>query len=399
MRIAKLETLHANAGWRNFSFLKLTTDEGLVGWSEYVDNFGVGGGVTALIPRFAAVVTGMDPREVARISASLHGIMRLATGGLGHQAIAAIENACLDVKAKALGAPVYALFGGPTRERIKLYWSHCGSFRVRHGEFFEKQLGKPRVKTLDDLTRLGREAVERGFTAIKTNPLFFDGPEPRMFDGGFNLGPRLLDRNIDGSFIAAVKDVLAAFRQGIGAQTGLMIDLNFSERTEGFRRVAKAIEPFDLTWLEIDMHDPEGLALVRRSSATPIASLEGIHGLRAYRPFFEQYAVDVAIIDPAWNGVLESLRIATLADAYEVNVAPHNFCGDLASLMSAHLCAAIPNYRIMEFEVDDVPWKSDFVTHPPIVDKGEMIVPTRPGWGADINEEAVRAHPPLARRA
>src|SRR5580704_5424014 len=76
MRIAKLETLHANAGWRNFSFLKLTTDEGLIGWSEYVDNFGVGGGVTALIPRFAAVVTGMDPREVARISASLQGIMR-----------------------------------------------------------------------------------------------------------------------------------------------------------------------------------------------------------------------------------------------------------------------------------------------------------------------------------
>jgi galactonate dehydratase len=397
MRIVKLETLHANAGWRDFSFLKLTTDEGLVGWSEYIDNFGVGG-VTQLVQRFAAVVTGMDPREVAKISASLHGITRLAAGGLSNQAIAAIENACLDVKAKALGVPVYALFGGPTRERIKLYWSHCGSFRVRHGAFFEKELGKPRIRTLDDLTALAREVVERGFSAVKTNPLFFDGDAPRMFDGGFNLGPRLLDRNIDASFIAAVKDVLGAFRQGIGPRTGLMIDLNFSERTEGFRRIAKAVEPYDLTWLEIDMHDPEGLALVRRSSSTPIASLEAIYGLRAYRPFFEQYAVDVAIIDVAWNGLLESLRIATLADAYEVNVAPHNFCGDLATMMSAHLCAAIPNYRIMEYEFDDVPWKRDFLTHPPVVEKGELIVPTRPGWGTEINEEALRAHPPKTRR-
>ncbi|HEX3972674.1 MAG TPA: mandelate racemase/muconate lactonizing enzyme family protein, partial [Stellaceae bacterium] len=326
-------------------------------------------------------------------SASLHGMTQLATGGLANQAIAAIENACLDVKAKALGVPVHALFGGPTRERMRLYWSHLGSFRVRHGEFFEKVLGRPRVRGLADLTALGKEAVAQGFTAVKTNPLFFDGPEPRMFDGGFALGPRLLDRNIDGVTIAAITDVLGALRDGIGKKTGLMIDLNFSQRTEGMRRVAKAVEPYDLTWLEIDTHDPDALALVRRSSSTPIGSLEGIHGLRAYRPFFEKQAVDVAIVDPAWNGVLESYRIAALADAYEVQVAPHNFCGDLATLMSAQLCAAIPNCRIMEYEVDDVPWKHDFVTHPPVIENGDLMIPTRPGWGADVNEEAIRAHP------
>ena len=393
MRIAKIETLAADAGWRTFYFLKLTTDEGLIGWSEYVDNFGIGGSVTALLPRYAAVVAGMDPRAVGRISASLHAMTQLATGGLANQAIAAIENACIDVKAKALGVPVYALFGGPTRERVKLYWSHLGSFRVRHAEFFEKVLGRPRVKSLDDLTALGKEAVAQGFTAVKTNPLFFDGGTPRMFDGGFALGPKLLDRNIDGATVAAIADVLGAVRAGIGKTAGLMIDLNFSQRIEGMRRVAKAVEPYDLTWLEVDIHDPQGLALVRRSTSTPIGSLEGIHGLRAYRPFFEQQAVDVAIVDPAWNGLLESYRIAALADAYEVQVAPHNFCGDLATLMSAQLCAAIPNCRIMEYEVDDVPWKHDFVTHPPAIEKGEILIPARPGWGAEINEEAVRAHP------
>ena len=397
MRIAKIETLQADAGWRIFSFLKLTTDEGLTGWSEYIDNFGIAGSVTALVPRYGAVVAGMDPRAVGKISASLHGMTELATGGLANQVIAAIENACLDVKAKALGVPVHALFGGPTRERIRIYWSHLGSFRVRHGEFFEKVLGKPRIRTLDDLTALGKEAVARGFTAVKTNPLFFDGSTPRMFDGGFALGRKLLDRNIDGAFITAITDVLGAVRAGIGKTTGLMIDLNFSQRIEGMRRVAKAVEPYDLTWLEIDIHDPAGLALVRRSSATPIGSLEGIHGLKAYRPFFESQAVDVAIVDPAWNGVLESYRIAALADAYEVQVAPHNFCGDLATLMSAQLCAAIANCRIMEYEVDDVPWKHDFVTHPPVIEHGELVVPTGHGWGAEVNEDAIRAHPVKAR--
>ena len=395
MQIARIEDLHADAGWRTLSFLKVTTDEGLVGWSEYAEGFGAGG-VTDLVHRMAGIVAGMDPREVGRISASLQAVTRLAAGGLNHQAIAAIENACLDIKAKALGVPVYALFGGPYRDRLKVYWSHCGSFRVRFPDLFE-QLGRRRIRTLDDIRDLGREVVERGFAGLKTNPLFFDGPEPRMFDSGFRLTPNLLERNVEGRLIGAMQDLLAAFREGTGPHADLMIDLNFSQRVEGFRRIAKAMEPFDLTWLEIDAHDPETLALVRRASATPVASLESLHGLRAYRPYLEQYAVDVAVIDVPWNGLLESVRIATLADAFEVNVAPHNFYGDLASLMSAHLCAAIPNFRIMEMEVDDVPWKHDLVTQAPVVEDGHFLVPTGPGWGAEVNEEAVRAHPPKRR--
>ena len=396
MRIARIEDLHADAGWRTFSFLKVTTDDGLVGWSEYAEGFGAGG-VTELVHRMAAIVTGMDPRQVGRISASLQAMTRLAAGGLNNQAIAAIENACLDIKARALGVPVHALFGGAYRDRLKLYWSHCGSFRVRLPDFFEKVLGKPRIRGLDDIRTLGKEVVAQGYGALKTNPLFFDGPEPRMFDAGFRLTPGLLERNIDGRTIGAIEDLLAAFREGAGPHTDLMLDLNFSQRAEGFRRIAKAIERYNPAWLEIDAHDPETLALVRRSSSTPVASLESIHGLRAYRPYFEAYAVDVGIIDVPWNGLLESVRIATLADAYEVNVAPHNFYGDLATLMSAHLCAAIPNFRIMEIEVDDVPWKHDLVTHPPVVENGHLLLPTGPGWGAEVNEEAVRAHPPKPR--
>jgi len=396
MKIVKLESLHADAGWRTLSFLKITTDEGLVGWAEYAEGFGVGG-VSDLLRRFEPLVIGMDPRAVGRITATLHSLTRLAAGGLNNQAIAAIENACLDIKAKALGVPVCALFGGPSRDKLDLYWSHCGSFRARFGDMFAG-FGKPRVETLADLTALAREAVARGFKAIKTNPLSLVDGKLTMFESGFRIHPGILDRNIDGAFIASIVEMLAAYREGLGPTTGLMLDLNFNQRTEGFLRVARAVEPFDLTWLEIDIHDPVALAEVRHGARTPITSLESLHGLRAYRDYFERQSVDVAVVDVPWNGLWESVRIATLADAYEVNVAPHNFYGDLATLMSAHFCAAIPNYRIMEIEVDDVPWKSDLVTVAPVIERGQLIVPTAPGWGADVNEEAVRAHPPKARR-
>ncbi|MCY4503614.1 MAG: mandelate racemase/muconate lactonizing enzyme family protein, partial [Alphaproteobacteria bacterium] len=103
---------------------------------------------------------------------------------------------------------------------------------------------------------------------------------------------------------------------------------------------------------------------------------------------------DAAIIDVPWNGFSESLKIAAMCDAWEVNIAPHNFYGHLSTLMSAHLCATVPNFRIMEIDIDDVPWKDDLVTVPPQIENGELILPTGPGWGADVNEEAVRAHPP-----
>jgi galactonate dehydratase len=391
VKIAKLEDFHADGGWRTLSFLKLTTDDGLIGWSEYNEGFGAGG-VTGLIHRFAPVVIGMDPRQVGRISASLHANVQQAAGGLNYQAIAAIENACLDVKAKALGVPVYALFGGPFRERLKLYWSHCGSFRVWAREVFENKLGYAPINSFDDVKKLGQEAVARGYKAVKTNPLSF-GPQARRFNAGFRIGPGFLERHPDPRLMGEISDTLTAMREGIGPNTGLMIDLNFGLRTEGFLQVAKAVEPYRLTWLEIDIHDPEALALIRRSSATPITSLESLHGLKSYRPYFANYAVDVAVIDVPWNGLWESVRIATLADAYEVDVAPHNFYGHLATLMSAHFCAAIPNFRIMEIEVDDVPWKDDLVTAPPVIENGELLVPTGPGWGADVNEEALKAHP------
>ena len=104
--------------------------------------------------------------------------------------------------------------------------------------------------------------------------------------------------------------------------------------------------------------------------------------------------MDVAIIDIPWNGAWLGLKIAAMAEAYEVNCAPHNFYGHLSSLMSAHFCAALPNFRVMEIDVDDVPWKDELITWKPDIKAGCVQIPPGPGWGAELNEDVIAAHPP-----
>ncbi|MGH7152607.1 MAG: mandelate racemase/muconate lactonizing enzyme family protein [Acetobacteraceae bacterium] len=395
MRITKIEDLHCNAGWRDFSFLKITTDEGLVGWSEYMESYG-SQGLSGVIRRLGDRLIGQDPRPVERHSVFLHGVTRAAPGGINQQAIAALENALVDIKAKALGIPVYELLGGPIRDKLRLYWSHCGSYQVMYGDRFREWTGSPPIHSLNDVTEQGAEVARRGFKGLKCNIMRLGGDAPTLHMPGFNA-PFAPDLPVDASLVGGLIEQMAAFRQGAGQGVGLHLDLNFNFRTEGYVRIAQALEPFDLVWLEIDSYDPAALAMIRRSSRTRIASCESLFGRRQYRPYFEQQSVDVAIIDVPWNGILEAMKIAAMAETYEINVAPHNFNGHLGSLMSAHFCAAIPNVRVMEIDIDDVPWKDALMTVPPVISGGELLIPGGPGWGADVNEETVRAHPPTGR--
>lgn len=393
MRITGAQTLQADGGYRTCSFLKLTTDTGLVGWAEYYDSFS-GARIAPLIQDFMRSATGMDPRQVGRLSETLLATTRLAAGGLAQQAVAAIENACLDVAGKALGVPVHVLLGGALRERVPVYWTHCGSYRTGPRAAFYESLGHPPIRTLDDLAAVARDAVRQGYRAVKTNPVFFDGGKPVFFNGGFRIAPGFLDRSISERHLHALVDQMAAYREAVGPDVALMLDLSFSQRTEGYLRIARALEHLGLAWLELDVNDAQALAFIRANARMPIASLESLHGIAAYRPFLQGQAVDTCIVDPMWNGVWQSARIAAFADAYETTMAPHNPVGELGSLMSLHLAAAATNLRTMELRVDEAPWTREFLTHPPVVENGEMLVPDRPGWGSDIDEEAVRACPP-----
>ena len=169
---------------------------------------------------------------------------------------------------------------------------------------------------------------------------------------GFARGEGFPALNADRYVIDAARELLAAFREGAGKQMDILVDLNFNYKTEGFLKLARAMEPYDLFWVEIDTRDAGALHYIRSRTTIPVASCECLFGRRDYRPFFEQQSVDVAIVDTPWNGVGESLKIAAMADAYEVNVAPHNFYGHLATMMNAHFCAVVPNLRIMEIDPD-----------------------------------------------
>ena len=221
----------------------------------------------------------------------------------------------------------------------------------------------------------------------------FDADKPYIHMPGFN-GSGWPESNIDARLVEGLVAEMTAFRQGAGPRVGLHLDLNFNFKTEGYITLAQALEPFELVWLEIDSYDPAALATIRRSARTRIASCESLYGRRQFRPFFEHQSVDVAIIDIAWNGILESMKIAAMADAYEINVAPHNFNSHIGSLMSAHFCAAVPNFRVMEIDIEDVTWKDALVSVPPVIEDGHLLIPTGIGWGAEVNEDVVRAHPP-----
>ncbi|CAH2603191.1 Mandelate racemase/muconate lactonizing enzyme family protein [Rhodovastum atsumiense] len=390
MKIVKVEDLHADAGWRTTSFLKITTADGIVGWSEYSENVG-NAGLTATIRAMAEKLPGQNPMRLEWIMAQLYTHAVPAWSGINQQAMAAIGNALLDIKGKALGVPVHALFGGALRDRLPVYWSHCGSYRVRFPEF----CGVTPVRDYDGLQRLAEEVRQRGFRALKTNIMMLE-PDGSIgnFRPGFGSMPGFPELNPQPSVMRSLQRQLEAMRAGAGPDVEIMLDANFHFRTEGYLQLVRTVEPFNLAWLELDIYDADSLALLRREAGFPIASGESLYTRRGYRPFLDAYAMDVAIVDVLWNGFLESMKIAAMADAYEVNVAPHNFYGHLADHISAHFAAATPNLRILEMDIDDVPWKSEFVTHPPVIENGAFVLPDRPGWGTDVDETAVRRRPP-----
>jgi L-alanine-DL-glutamate epimerase-like enolase superfamily enzyme len=386
MKVRSVNTLFCAAGWRPWIFLKVTTDDGLVGWSEVTDSHGSPRGLWGIVEDLSPLVVGRDPRAVEAVYWDLYRATRQSPGGVVAKAIAGIENALLDVKAKALGVPVYELFGGPLRENVPAYWSHCGTTRARAWAV----TGTPKLASYDDVTALGREVVERGFTAFKTN-VVIPGDEPQVLHPGFH-GPGL-ERNSSTEVEEALGRLLDAFAEGTEGRAEPIVDLNFNLTTEGARRTARALERHGLAWLEIDSFDPAALAAVRGSTSIPICSGENLYGMRGFRPFLEAGAIDVASVDVIWNGFAQSKKIADLAETHELNCAPHNYYSHLATFISTQWCAAIPNVRLLEVDVDDVPWREDVTTAVPELSGGSIRVPAGPGWGADVNEDALLAHP------
>jgi len=388
MKITGIETLLVDGGWDVWGFLKMSTDAGLVGWSEF-SQARSRKGLYLLIEDMQEMLIGLDPTQPARVTAHLAASLRTPPEGLRAMALGAIENACLDIAGKALGVPVSQLLGGRLREQLPLYWSHCGLYRLRHPDLCRRHgIGAP-IDGLADIEALGAEVAAAGYRGLKTNLLTM----PQHPGAGTVRAPAdRYARNIDREIVADAVALLQAFRRGAGPGMDLMLDVNFGFTAGGMRQLAHALEPLQLGWLELDCTEPDQLARLRAGTRLPIASLETMLGRRGVKPFLLAGAVDVAIIDPVFNGVLESRRMAEMIGAFDINVAAHNAHGPLTAAIAAQFCASISNFRWLEFDPDAVPWRQDLLTPQLQIANGRLTVPAGPGWGCDIDEAVARRH-------
>ncbi len=384
--INSLETRHCDAGWRNYHFVRVTTDDGVVGWSEYDENLGATG-LTAVIEDMASLVTGESVDATERVRARLVAEARQSLTGVMAIAIGAVENALLDAKAKELGVPCVDLLGGAVREEIPVYWSHCGSYRISNPEYYDP------VETLADVTALGEEVRDSQFGALKTNIFDFRGEEPTGWAPGFGR-PFHPSLTVEDDQLAAQREYLEALRAGTGPDVDILLDLNYNMKPEGYVRLLQELADFDLFWVELDSPSADALADVRAESPHPVASCEALVPHESFVPYLHEQAMDVVIVDALWNGAFQATKVASMADAHQVHVAPHNYYGHLATFTSAHFAAAVPNLRIMETDIDRLPWDDELFTTTPEYRDGELQLPTEPGWGCEPDEDALARHPP-----
>ncbi len=387
LTITTIKTFIVDGGFRPWTFVKVeTNDPGLVGWGDCTD-WGAPGPVTATVARFADFVVGRDPMQVEAIWWDLSAASVRHTGGIASKAAAGIDSALWDIRGKVLGAPVWQVLGGKLRDRLPLYWTHCGSTRAR-ADWADK-LGLPRIESSDDLRAFAEEVAARGYTALKTNlfPLK-DRPETHIEHRIF-AHP---SGDITPAQLRSAEAVVGIFREELGPDVGIALDVAFEFRLGAAIKLARALEPFDMMWLETETFDPQALRVIRDSTTTPICHGESLFGVQGYRPYLELHAQDVIMPDLAWNGITMGKKIADFAHAYDVLVAPHNCHSPLTTLIAAQLCATIPNFKILELDVDDAPWRDDLLTHPFEVTDGHLKVPDGPGLGSDLIEAELIKH-------
>ena len=359
MRITSLQTFEMWGEPRNWVFVKLLTDEGLYGWGEgTLENKTQT--AQAAIHELGEYLIGKDPIPVEHHWQAMfrHGFWR--GGVVLNTALAALDQAMWDLRGKALGVPVYQLLGGPTRQRIRLY-THVGIYDPN--------------KMVDDAQR----DLADGFTAVKTGAWAGDTSLP------------------EAQAIAAFADRVGRLRETVGPGVEIMIDNHGRSRPSSAVRLMKALEPFRLYWFEepTQPDDLEGLHALRAAGATmDLASGERLYSKWDFRPLFEKRLVDVIQPDICHAGGLTELKkIAALAEAYYIQVAPHSPQGPVSTAACAHLALGIPNFHILEY-VRSEPWRQRVLKEPwPVVD-GQLEVPDRPGLGVDLDEDVIRSSPP-----
>ena len=333
MKITKIETFLADAGWRPWAFVKVQTDEGLVGYGEatcLLTQYAVLSAIEDLKP----VLIGNDPLAFEARYWDMYRRTRLGSvGGVAGKAIGAIECALLDIKGKSLNVSVAELFGGPLREWVPLYFSHACVGRAIAPDI----IGVKPVRSLLDVKEACIQIVEKGFNSLKTN-IVYPGDPALVHQEGFGGGPGTTDQVVSTEMVRHTARFIGAIREAVGPDVGIILDLNFNFKPESVIRICRALEEYDLSWVELDLYDPDALRMIKDSIRMPVCSCETLFYMEQYRPYFEKHALDIVMLDAPWQGFAQAKKVGDLAQVYQMNVCPHNY---YSHLFNAHQRAAV----------------------------------------------------------
>jgi galactonate dehydratase len=373
MKITEIETLVCNARMRNWIFVKVVTDQpGLHGWGEATLEWHTRAVVGAL-EDISQLLIGEDPTRIEHLWQMMYRQhFWHANGIVRATALSGIDIALWDILGKVHGVPCHKLWGGPVRDYVRLY-CHLGGGKME--DFYETSPAD--AKKFADL---GRRAVEEGFSAFKCMAV----PETMPIEG---LRP-----------VRYAEKCVAALRDAVGENVDIMVDCHARPSPRMGIKFAKALEPYGLFFFEEPCwpENVKDLAAVQRAVATPIATGERLIGVHAFRDLLEKRGASVIQPDITHcGGLTEARRIAALAEAYRVAMAPHNPQGPVSTAASLELGFATPSYIICESVHSDVPWRVDVVKEGFQVDlKTRTVRPSsRPGLGIEIDETEVKKHP------
>ena len=366
LKIEKVECLPVHPGWRkNFVFVRIQTADGLVGWGEAYSQYDRDGAIAAQVESLGQYLVGRDARHIRHFLQIAYDDYAQRRSSLEFWcALSGIEQALWDIAGKSVGQPVYNLLGGPVRQRIRVYANGWGY----------------KLQTPSDFAQAAEQVVRQGYTALKFDPL-----------------PRPWRTHVPREHVRHAVAVVKAVRDAVGPGVDLLLDIHRRLAPTRAIELSKAIEPFDIYWFEepCPSENLEALGEVRKATAIPVVSGEALYGRADFRRLLNERCVDIINPDVSnCGGILEMTYIAAAAEAELVAVSPHNYNSTtLAMSATVHAAACMSNFIITEYFLPYESFGQTVSTNPLVPKDGYIDLPTGPGLGLDILEDAVRAHP------
>lgn len=370
-------------GGRYFIFVRLTTDSGVKGYGEAY-NATFGPHLTAKMIEDVAerYLVGTDPHDIENF------FRRAYSSGFSQRpdismmgCVSALEMACWDIVGKEANKPVYKLLGGQVHERLRSYtylYPQTGSVYPKEADNADRNV----YNDPDLAAECALAYVDQGFNAVKLDPAgpytAFDGHQPRLVD--IDLSARMVK----------------AIREAVGTRADILFGTHGQFTASGARRMARAIEPYDPLWFEepVPPDMPEVMAEVARSTSIPIATGERLTTKWEFARVIEQRAASILQPDLGRSGgILETKKIAAMAEAYHIQVAPHCYCGPIVGAANIQFAATLPNFLILESIRTWDGFHAELLTKKIDWEDGWVIPSKEPGLGVELDESVAEANP------